>query len=254
MTRIISYNVNGIRAALRKGFLDWLNAAGPDVLCIQEIKANPEQVEAEILENLDYYHYWYPAEKKGYSGVSIWSKTKPNHIEYGCGIEKYDAEGRILRLDFDDFSVMSVYMPSGSSGDLRQEFKMQWLSDFQAYINELKKSFPNLIISGDYNICHKAIDIHNPTRQNNTSGFLPEERKWVSEFIDSGFIDSFRAFNREPHQYSWWSYRANARAKNLGWRIDYHMVSENMKDRMSRAAILPNAKHSDHCPILLEIK
>lgn len=254
MTRIISYNVNGIRAALRKGFLDWLNAADPDVLCIQEIKANPEQVEAEILENLDYYHYWYPAEKKGYSGVSIWSKTKPNHIEYGCGIEKYDAEGRILRLDFDDFSVMSVYMPSGSSGDLRQEFKMQWLSDFQAYINELKKSFPNLIISGDYNICHKAIDIHNPTRQNNTSGFLPEERKWVSEFIDSGFIDSFRAFNQEPHQYSWWSYRANARAKNLGWRIDYHMVSEHMKDRMSRAAILPNAKHSDHCPILLEIK
>jgi len=253
MTRIISYNVNGIRAALRKGFLEWLNAANPDVLCIQEIKANPEQVDSEILESLDYHHYWYPAQKKGYSGVSIWSKKEPKHIEYGCGIAKYDEEGRVLRVDYDDFSVMSVYMPSGSSGDLRQAFKMQWLSDFKSYIDKLKKSVPNLIICGDYNICHLDIDIHNPQKQQNTSGFLPEERAWVSEFIDSGFVDSFRAFNEEPHNYSWWSYRANARAKNLGWRIDYNMVSEPIKDRMSRAAILSEAKHSDHCPVLLEI-
>ncbi|MBD98747.1 MAG: exodeoxyribonuclease III [Verrucomicrobia bacterium] len=253
MKRIISYNVNGIRAALKKGFMDWVNAAQPDVLCLQEIKAMPEQLEPTFLESLDYHHYWYPAEKKGYSGVAIWSKKKAVHVEYGCGIDKYDKEGRVIRLDFEDYSVMSVYMPSGSSGDERQAFKMTWLDDFQAYIDTLKKDFPKLIISGDYNICHKAIDIHNPTRNAKTSGFLPEERAWVSQFIASGFIDSFRAFNELPHQYSWWSYRANARAKNLGWRIDYHMVSEPLKDRMSRATILPEAKHSDHCPILLEI-
>jgi len=253
MKRIISYNVNGIRAAIRKGFLEWLDASNPDVLCMQEIKATPDQLEEGILENLNYKTFWHPAEKKGYSGVSIWSKEEPRHVEIGCGIDKYDSEGRVIRLDFEDYSVISVYMPSGSSGDIRQAFKMQWLSDFQKYIDELKKDFPNLIISGDYNICHKAIDIHNPTRNANTSGFLPEEREWVSGFIDSGFVDSFRAFNEDPHQYSWWSYRANARAKNLGWRIDYHMVSESIQSRMSRAAILAEAKHSDHCPILLEI-
>ena len=254
MKRIISYNVNGIRAALKKGFIDWLDASKPDILCLQEIKANPEQVDAEILENLNYHHYWYPAQKKGYSGTAIWTKEKPKHIEYGCGIEKYDDEGRVIRADFDTYSVISVYMPSGSSGEVRQAFKMEWLADFQAYINELKKEFPNLIICGDYNICHEAIDIHNPTKQNKTSGFLPEEREWVSQFIDSGFIDSFRLFNKEPHNYSWWSYRANARVKNLGWRIDYNMASEPMRDRLSRAAILSEAKHSDHCPILVEIE
>lgn len=253
MKRIISYNVNGIRAAMKKGFLDWLNASNPDVLCLQEIKAMPEQLDAEVLENLDYHNYWYPAQKKGYSGVSIWTKTEPKHIEYGCGIEKYDAEGRVIRVDFEDYSVMSVYMPSGSSGDLRQEFKMQWLADFQEYISKLKEEVPNLIVSGDYNICHKEIDIHNPKRNQKTSGFLPEEREWVSQFIDSGWVDTFREFNEEPHQYSWWSYRANARAKNLGWRIDYHMATDSMKDRLSRATILAEAKHSDHCPILVEI-
>tara|TARA_B100000965_G_C19488462_1_gene711880 strand:+ start:171 stop:938 length:768 start_codon:yes stop_codon:yes gene_type:complete len=254
MKRIISYNVNGIRAALKKGLMDWLEASQPDVFCMQEIKATPEQLETDFLESLDYHHYWYPAEKKGYSGVAIWSKEEPKNVSYGCGIEKYDLEGRVIRADFEKYSVMSVYMPSGSSGDIRQDFKMQWLADFQHYIDELKKEIPNLIISGDYNICHKAIDIHNPTRNAKTSGFLPEEREWVSQFIESGFVDSFRAFNQEPHNYSWWSYRANARAKNLGWRIDYHMVTENMADKLSRAAILSEAKHSDHCPILVEIE
>jgi len=253
MKRIISYNVNGIRAALKKGFMDWVNAAKPDVLCLQEIKAMPEQLEPSFLDTLEFYHYWYPAEKKGYSGVALWSKSKPLHVEYGCGIEKYDKEGRVIRMDFENYSVMSVYMPSGSSGDERQAFKMNWLEDFQAYIDNLKKDFPNLIISGDYNICHKAIDIHNPLRNAKTSGFLPEEREWLSQFVDEGFVDSFRAFNEAPHHYSWWSYRANARAKNLGWRIDYNMVSSAMEDRMSRAAILSEAKHSDHCPVLLEI-
>ena len=253
MKRIISYNVNGIRAALKKDFMHWLGAANPDILCLQEIKAMPEQLEADFLEGLDYHHFWYPAQKKGYSGTAIWTKEKPNHVEYGCGIEKYDAEGRVIRADFDNFSVMSVYMPSGSN-ELRQSFKMEWLADFHEYINALKKEIPNLIISGDYNICHLDIDIHNPTKQQKTSGFLPEEREWVSQFIDSGFIDTFRFFNMEPHNYSWWSYRAGARGKNLGWRIDYQMASAPLRDRLRRAAILPEAKHSDHCPILLEIE
>tara|TARA_B110000503_G_scaffold24320_1_gene38374 strand:- start:4509 stop:5273 length:765 start_codon:yes stop_codon:yes gene_type:complete len=253
MKRIISYNVNGIRAALKKDFMNWLGAANPDVLCLQEIKATPEQLDADFLESLDYHHYWFPAEKKGYSGTAIWSKEKPKHLEYGCGIEKYDFEGRVIRADFDTFSVMSVYMPSGSN-ELRQGFKMQWLADFKNYIDELKKEIPNLIISGDYNICHLDIDIHNPTKQQKTSGFLPEEREWVSQFIDSGFIDTFRYFNMEPHNYSWWSYRAGARGKNLGWRIDYQMASKPLQERLRRATILPEAKHSDHCPIVLEIE
>ncbi|MDB4061011.1 exodeoxyribonuclease III [Vicingaceae bacterium] len=253
MKRIISYNVNGIRAALKKDFMSWLGAAKPDILCLQEIKAMPEQLDADFLESLDYHHYWFPAEKKGYSGTAIWTKEEPKHVEYGCGIEKYDAEGRVIRADFETFSVMSVYMPSGSN-ELRQGFKMQWLADFKNYIDELKKEIPTLIISGDYNICHLDIDIHNPTKQQKTSGFLPEEREWVSQFINSGFVDTFRHFNMEPDNYSWWSYRAGARGKNLGWRIDYHMASEPLRERLTRATILPEAKHSDHCPIVLEIE
>ncbi|HVA98232.1 MAG TPA: exodeoxyribonuclease III [Bacteroidia bacterium] len=253
MTKIISYNVNGIRSALSKGWIEWLKATDPDIVCLQEIKANPEQLDVSIFENAGYHHYWYPAQKKGYSGVAILSKQKPNHVEYGCGIEKYDNEGRVLRADFDNYSVMSVYMPSGSSGDERQAFKMEWLSDFQNYINELKKKFPNLIISGDYNICHKPIDIHNPVSNANSSGFLPEERNWIDGFMKSGFVDTFRHFNSEPHNYTWWSFRANSRAKNLGWRIDYHLASKTLENKLKRAVIFPQAKHSDHCPILLEV-
>ena len=251
--RIISYNVNGIRAAMGKGLIDWINSAKPDVLCLQEIKASPEQVGLLEFEELGYHHYWYPAQKKGYSGVAIFTKEKPLHVEYGCGVQKYDDEGRIIRADYKDHSVMSVYHPSGSSGDDRQAFKMEWLSFFQDYINTLKQTKPNLVLSGDYNICHKAIDIHNPVSNAKTSGFLPEEREWMEQFINSGFIDSFRHFNKEPHQYSWWSYRAGSRGKNLGWRIDYNMVSESMANRLQRALILPEAKHSDHCPVLVEI-
>jgi len=254
MVKILTYNVNGIRAALRKDFASWLKATNPDVICLQEIKANPEQFETSVFTDLGYHCFWNPAEKKGYSGVAILSKTKPNHIQYGCGIAEIDFEGRILKADFDNFSVMSAYFPSGSSGDVRQAFKMKFLSQFQNYINELKKDFPKLIISGDYNICHRSIDIHNPQRNQNTSGFLPEEREWMSEFITSGFIDSFRHLNPEPHNYSWWSYRANSRAKNLGWRIDYNMISENLLAHLNRSAILSQAHHSDHCPVLVEME
>jgi len=251
--KIVTYNVNGIRAAMSKGLIDWISQVSPDVLCVQEIKANPEQVGVFEFEELGYHHYWYPAQKKGYSGVAIFTKQKPKHIEYGCGIKEYDDEGRILRIDFEEFSVMSVYHPSGSSGDLRQAFKMEWLGAFLNYINQLKATYPKLVICGDFNICHKAIDIHNPKSNANTSGFLPEEREWMEQFINSGFVDSFRYFNQEPHQYSWWSYRAGSRAKNLGWRIDYNFVTDNLKNRISRSVILPSAIHSDHCPVLLEM-
>jgi exodeoxyribonuclease-3 len=252
--KIITYNVNGIRAAMNKDLVGWLKAANPDVLCLQETKATSDQVDVKAFEALGYHLYWYSAQKKGYSGVAIFSKIKPKHVEYGCGIEKYDFEGRIIRLDFDTYSVMSVYHPSGSSGDDRQAFKMQWLTDFQNYIDDLKKKLPNLILCGDYNICHKPIDIHNPKSNANTSGFLPEEREWMEQFIQSGFIDSFRHFNQEPHQYSWWSYRAGSRGKNLGWRIDYNLVANHLEKQLKRAVILPDAVHSDHCPVLLEIE
>ena len=252
--KILTYNVNGIRAALRKDFCSWLKDVNPEIVCLQEIKANIEQFEPSVFTDLGYHCFWNSAEKKGYSGVAILTKTKPKHVEYGCSIEKIDFEGRILRADFDKLSVMSTYFPSGSSGEIRQAFKMKFLTQFQNYINVLKKDFPNLVISGDYNICHKAIDIHNPQRNKNTSGFLPEEREWMREFMASGFTDSFRHLNPEPHNYSWWSYRANARAKNLGWRIDYNMISENLLSNLNRSAILSQAHHSDHCPVLVELK
>lgn len=252
--KIISYNVNGIRAAINKNWFAWLQATDADIVCLQEIKATPDQVQdIVILEQLGYQHYWFPAEKKGYSGTAIFTKIEPEHVEYGCGIEDYDREGRMVRADFKDFSIMSAYFPSGSSGDERQAFKYKFLDDFADYIQKLKWEYPKLIISGDYNICHRPIDIHNPKSNANSSGFLPEERAWMENFIQSGFIDTFRHFNPEPHHYTWWSYRANARAKNLGWRIDYHLATNELAANLKRAAILPEAKHSDHCPILLEL-
>ncbi len=254
MKKIISYNVNGIRAAHKKGFLEWLTAVDADIICLQETKAQPEQIPIFEIEALGYRTYWFSAQKKGYSGVGILTKETPVHVEYGMGIKRYDDEGRFIRADFDDFSVVSVYHPSGSSGDERQAFKMEWLDDYRNYIDELKNDRPNLILSGDYNICHKPIDIHDPVRNARSSGFLPEEREWIGSFIESGFIDTFRYFNEEPHNYTWWSYRANARVKNLGWRIDYHMASISLQAKLKRALILPDAHHSDHCPIVLEIE
>jgi len=251
--KILTYNVNGIRSALSKGFADWLKATNADAICLQEIKAEATQFEASHFEDLGYHLYLMPAQKKGYSGVAIFTKEKPHQVVFGCGIEKYDSEGRVLRADFKDFSLMSVYMPSGSSGEERQAFKMTWLDDFYGYIDDLKRECTSLIISGDYNICHKPIDIHNPVGNKNSSGFLPEERAWMEKFVNNGFIDTFRHFNHEPHQYTWWSYRAGSRGKNLGWRIDYHMATKEMEGRLKRSMILPEAKHSDHCPVFLEI-
>ncbi len=251
--KILSYNVNGIRAAIGKGLIDWIRSTDADIICFQEIKAQVDQIPVLEFEAMGYHTFWYPAEKKGYSGVGIIARRQPDHIVYGIGHETYDREGRYLRADFGEVSVISVYHPSGTTGDERQAFKMQWLDFFLHHAVELQKTRPNLIISGDYNICHQSIDIHDPVRNVTSSGFLPEEREWVTTFLNAGFIDSFRYFVKEPHHYSWWSYRVNARERNLGWRIDYHMVSDPLELKMKRAAILPMAKHSDHCPVLLEI-
>jgi len=250
--RVLSYNVNGIRAALKKGFADWLQAADPDVLCVQETKALQEQVDTGVFEDLGYHHYWFSAQKKGDSGVAILTKKEPNKVVYGSGIDHMDFEGRILRVDFDEVSVMSLYLPSGTNVD-RLDYKFKFMDEFQDYIEKLKKEIPNLMICGDYNICHEAIDIHDPVRNKTVSGFLPEERSWLDGFMKSGFIDSFRYLNSEPHHYSWWSYRANARNNNKGWRIDYALVSSPLKENISRSFILPEAKHSDHCPVGLEL-
>lgn len=251
--KIISYNVNGIRAALKKEFLEWLVAANPDVICLQEIKAQEDQLDLSLFETAGYpYTYWFSAQKKGYSGVAILSKTKPKNIVFGTGIESMDFEGRNIRADFSDVSVMSLYLPSGTNIQ-RLEHKFEYMDLFKSYIDELKKEVPNLVICGDYNICHEAIDIHDPVRNKNVSGFLPEERAWMSNFLKSGFVDAFRHLNKAPHQYSWWSYRANARANNKGWRLDYTLVSTPLKENIKRAVILSEAVHSDHCPVLLEL-
>lgn len=239
---------------MRKGLSDWLQASNADVLLIQETKAQADQIEEQVFSDMGYHTYWHSAEKKGYSGVGILCKQEPDHVEIGCGIDYIDFEGRIIRADFGDLSIMSVYIPSGSSGDARQDVKMTFLNDFQNYIQELLKERPKLIIGGDFNICHTEIDIHNPKSNKNTSGFLPEEREWLSGFLKLGFTDSFRFYHEgEADHYSWWSYRANARNNNKGWRIDYNMASEALKDQLEDAKIWPDAKHSDHCPISLDI-
>ncbi len=250
---IISYNVNGIRAALTKGLTDWMTAEQPDVLCIQESKAQPEQIPQMEFQSIGYHSYWFSAQRRGYSGVGILSRREPDHVEYGMGIGKYDAEGRVIRADFGELSIISVYHPNGSGSEERHFFKMDWLNDFLTYIKELEKTRSKLVIAGDFNICHKEIDIHDPVRHARSSGFLPEEREWLSKFIDAGFTDTFRQYNQESHQYTWWSWRANARQKNLGWRIDYNMTTNNLVSDLKDAGIMPEVRHSDHCPAWVKI-
>ena len=252
--KIISYNVNGIRAAITKGFIEWLQSANPDVICLQEIKATEDQIPTEQIAAAGYpCQYYFSAQKKGYSGVAVLCKTKPNNVVFGTGLESMDFEGRNLRVDYDNLSVMSMYLPSGTNND-RLGYKFQYMDDIQEYIVNLRKEIPHLVICGDYNICHEAIDIHNPKGNEKTSGFLPEERAWLDGFMKTGMVDTFRHLNKEPHNYTWWSYRANARNNNKGWRIDYCLVTEQLIDNIKRALILPEAKHSDHCPILVEIE
>lgn len=251
---IISYNVNGIRSAISKGLFDWLREANPDVLCLQEIKAQPEQIDTFTFADLGYKCYIHSAEKKGYSGVAIFTKREPDKIVVGMNNPVFDSEGRVIRADFNDLSIMNVYIPSGSSGEIRQAVKMEFLEAFLPYVEEVRKTRPNLIICGDYNICHKPIDINHPERQKGVSGFLPEEREWLDRYEGTGMVDSFRIFDQSPEKYSWWSYRAGARSRNAGWRIDYHWVSAPLKSKLKSAAILNEVIHSDHCPVHLEIE
>ena len=252
--KIACYNVNGLRAAVKNGIEEWIKSTDPDVICIQETKLQLDQFPAEVFEQLGYKSYLFCAQKKGYSGVAIITKIEPTYVEYGMGIEKYDNEGRFIRADFGELSVASIYHPSGTSSDERQEFKMKWLEDFHIYVNELRKKRPNLILCGDYNIAHTEIDIHDPKRNVKNSGFLPEEREWMTKFLADGYVDSFRFMNPDMQKYSWWSYRFGARANNKGWRIDYCIVNEVMTSKITAAAIDNDAVHSDHCPIILEVK
>lgn len=252
--KIISYNVNGVRAALKKGLADWLKTVNPDVVCLQEIKVAREDFDPKPFEDLGYHVYIFPAQKKGYSGVAILSKSLPDNVVEGCGIKTYDSEGRNIRIDLGDLSVISAYFPSGTTGDERQAVKMNYLEDFYKTIHEVEKKRTKLIVCGDYNICHKEIDIHNPISNKDTSGFKPEERAWMEQYFNSGFIDTFRYFNKEPHQYSWWSQRFNSRAQNKGWRIDYIAVTKNLEKNLVEARMFQEAVHSDHCPVYCKIK
>jgi exodeoxyribonuclease-3 len=247
---IISYNVNGIRSAIEKGLLEWLNEAKPDIFCCQEVKAEEHQLNLVLFQELGYqYIHFFSAQKKGYSGVAVFSKIAPKNVIKGMGVDDHDLEGRVLRIDFEDFTLLNCYFPSGTSGDERQSYKYRFLDDFFKYIEHLKKTKSNILICGDFNICPQAIDIHNPISNKNSSGFLPEEREWVRMFLESGFTDVFRFFHPEPHRYSWWSYRAGARKKNLGWRIDYFLASNTFISLAKDSNILENVIHSDHCPI-----
>lgn len=254
--RIVSYNVNGIRAAIKKGFIDWLATDPADIVCLQETKATKNDIDHSALEDLGYnHHFWFSAEKKGYSGVAVFSKLKPDNVQYGNGIMQSDAEGRVIRADYGDVTLINAYFPSGTSGDERQTYKYQWLDEFFDYLDVLRKERPQLIVCGDYNICHREIDIHNPVGNKKSSGFLPEERAWMDRFFENGFVDSFRHFNQDPHHYTWWSQRfPTVRAQNKGWRIDYINVTETLAGRLKHATIYPDVKHSDHCPVYLELK
>lgn len=251
--KIISYNVNGIRSAIAKGLLEWLHEENPDVFCVQESKAQPDQIDVLTMQSLGYHSYIHSAVKKGYSGVCIFSKQESDKVVAGMGIPRYDNEGRVLRADFGDITVVCVYIPSGTTGDVRQDFKMDFLEDFIKWVTNLRKERENVIICGDYNICHKPIDINHPERQIGVSGFLPEERAWMDRWEATGLVDSFRMFDSSPEKYSWWSYRFGARERNAGWRIDYEWISEPLKNRVQSARIYNEVVHSDHCPVGLWI-
>lgn len=254
--RIISYNVNGIRSAINKGFTDWLKTDPADIICLQETKAEKDNVDYKKIEELGYQTYWFSAQKKGYSGVAIFTKIKPSNVEYGHKLEQSDFEGRVIRADFGDITLINAYYPSGTSGDERQTYKYQWLDEFFAYLQDLRKTRKKLIVVGDYNIAHKEIDIHDPKGNKKSSGFLPEERAWMDSFLQNEWVDSFRELNPDTTgAYSWWSQRfPTVRAQNKGWRIDYICVTQNLKAQLKEAKIYPDVKHSDHCPIYASFK
>ncbi len=252
--RIISYNVNGIRAAIKKGFADWLATKPADIICLQETKATEEDVDLSKLEVIGYNHYWYSAEKKGYSGVCILSLEKPDHIRYGNGDKQSDFEGRIIQADFGNTRIINAYFPSGTSGDERQGYKYEWLKMMSTYLDKERKQTPAMVLCGDYNIAHKEIDIHDPKGNKKSSGFLPDERAWMDSMLNNGWIDTFRYHHQEPDRYSWWSQRfPSVRLQNKGWRIDYICATDVLSKKIIASDIYPDIKHSDHCPVYAEI-
>jgi exodeoxyribonuclease-3 len=251
--RILSWNVNGIRAAYKKGFLDWINKEKPDILCIQETKAQQEQLPDELINIEGYHSYFSSALRKGYSGVAIYTKPEPKSIKKGFGIEKFDSEGRILIAEYPEFILFNIYYPNGKASPERLHYKMEFYDAFLKYVDKLKKKGKNIIICGDVNTAHKEIDIARPKENEKISGFLPEEREWIDKFLSHGYLDTFRMFNQEPDNYTWWDQVTRARDRNVGWRIDYFYISENLKKKIKNAFIMPDVMGSDHCPIGIEI-
>jgi exodeoxyribonuclease-3 len=253
--KLISYNVNGIRAALKKGLSEWVAEQSPDVFCIQESKLDTTGFPLKDFEDIGYVQQWHSAEKKGYSGVATFSKQVPNQTIEGMGMDKYDLEGRVLRTDFDDLTILNCYFPSGSSSEERHEFKMEFLDDFKPYIEKILAERQKVIVVGDYNIVHLDYDIHNPQRKDNPSGYRPEERKWMDHWFDGHFTDAYRSlYPEEQDVYSWWSYRAGSRQKNKGWRIDYVSVTDPLKDAVKSFVHLKDDQHSDHCALVVEFE
>lgn len=254
MWRLLSWNVNGIRAIEKKGFLDWLHKESPDILCLQETKSHPEQLGEALVQANGYKTYWAAAEKKGYSGVAIYTKKEPRDIKEGLGTKKFDIEGRTLMADYGDFILLNIYFPNGGGGNKRVPFKLAFYEAFLEIVERLKKQGEKLIICGDVNTAHTEIDLARPKENEKNTGFLPEERAWVSKLISKGYIDTFRHFNKEPGHYSWWDYKTGARARDIGWRIDYFFVTPNLLPRLKRAFILKEVMGSDHCPVGIELK
>lgn len=249
MIKISSYNINGVRAAHRKGFLDWVEQSDPDIICIQELRADANQIPSEIQE-LEYHKYVVSAEKKGYSGVAIFSKQPAVSVKEGMQIDWIDKEGRVITAEYEKFRVVSAYFPSGTTGDIRQDMKMKFLEHFIEWGKQFLNSDKPTLVCGDFNICHTEIDIHNPDKQHKTSGFLPEERAWVSDFLNTGYIDVFRKLHpNKKDLYSWWSYRAGSKARNKGWRIDYHMATSGLAKLAREAVIEKEWDLSDHAPV-----
>lgn len=253
--KIVSYNVNGLRAALEKGLLDYIAQGEFDIICIQEIKAQADQVDPSLFTSLGYQGVWHSAEKKGYSGVLTLSKIPIKSHELGIGIEPYDNEGRTVITHHENFTLINVYIPSGSSGEDRHEFKMKFLKDFDQWISMYKKKFGPLVVVGDYNIVHKEADIHNPERKDNPSGYRPEERAWMDQWLEKhNLSDAYRLLNPQGTKYSWWSYRAGSRQKDKGWRIDYILVDDQLKSSLISCHMEKDAQHSDHCPVIADFK
>jgi exodeoxyribonuclease-3 len=252
--KLISWNVNGIRAIARKGFLDWLADESPDVLCTQETKAHPDQLTKKLRQPPGYHTYWHSAQRKGYSGVATFSRTEPLHVETGFGIEEFDVEGRVLMTAYPGFKLFNVYFPNGKRGPERLDYKLRFYAAFLEYCDGLLAQGDRLIVCGDVNTAHKEIDLARPKENEKVSGFLPEERAWIDRYLAHGFVDVFRAFHPdEPAQYTWWHYVTNARARNVGWRIDYYLVSKSLMPALTDASILSQVMGSDHCPISLEL-